>query len=115
MTIKEIGCCGAYCKTCRTSVTGIHCRGCKLGYDTGERDISKAKCKIKLCCFRDNKLETCADCTGYVTCDIIHGFQDKSGMKYRKYKESIGFIKASGYEEFIKIADNWRGPYGKLS
>ncbi len=36
-------------------------------------------------------------------------------MKYRKYKESIEFIKSNGYEEFIKIADNWNGPYGKLA
>ena len=115
MTTKEIGCCGAYCKTCRMSVTGSQCRGCKLGYDTGGRDILKAKCRIKLCCFRDNQLETCADCSNYVTCNVIKSYQDKSGMKYRKYKESIEFIKSNGYEEFIKIADNWTGPYGKLT
>ncbi len=28
MLIKGIGCCGAYCKTCRESVTGNKCRGC---------------------------------------------------------------------------------------
>ena len=97
------------------SSTGSHCRGCKLGYDTLERDISKAKCKIKLCCFRDHKLETYADCDSYITCNVIHSFQDKSCMKYRKYKESIEFIKNNGYTEFIRIADNWSGPYGKLT
>ena len=81
MPIKEIGCCGAYCKTCRASSTGSACRGCKLGYDDGERDISKAKCKIRLCCFKDRRLETCADCTDYPVCEIIHTFQDKSGTK----------------------------------
>ena len=33
MSIREIGCCGAYCKICRESVTGDNCSGCKLGYD----------------------------------------------------------------------------------
>jgi hypothetical protein len=27
------------------------CRGCKLGYEHGERDLSKAKCEIKVCFF----------------------------------------------------------------
>ena len=115
MTINEIGCCGAYCKTCRMSISGSHCSGCKLGYDTLERDISKAKCRIKLCCFRDNKLETCADCACYITCNVIHSFQDKSGTKYRKYKESIEFIKDNGYTEFVRIADKWTGPYGRFT
>jgi hypothetical protein len=35
--------------------------GCKLGYDFGERDLSKAKCEIKVCCFRERGLATCAD------------------------------------------------------
>jgi hypothetical protein len=48
MSIREIGCCGAYCKTCRTSTSGSICRGCKLGYGDGERDIDKAKCKINV-------------------------------------------------------------------
>ena len=115
MTIRKIGCCGAYCSTCRVSLTGSHCSGCKLGYETGERDINKARCKIKLCCFRDRKLETCADCQDYATCQIIYSFQDKSGTKYRKYKRSIEFIQENGYERFLEIADNWKGPYGKLA
>ena len=114
MTIREIGCCGAYCRTCLT-VTGSICHGCKLGYDTGERDISKARCKIKLCCFKDNKHETCADCASYITCEIMKGFYGKNGYKYRKYKESIEYIIKNGYEGFIIIADNWNGPYGRLS
>lgn len=68
MTIREIGCCGAYCKTCmeewqkKKYPNERTCRGCKLGYELGERDLSKAKCEIKVCCFREKKLETCADC-----------------------------------------------------
>ena len=114
MSIQGIGCCGAYCKTCR-EFTGGHCCGCKLGYENGKRDINKAKCKIKICCFKDRKLETCADCPDYPSCETIHGFQDKSGQKYKKYKQSMDFIRAKGYEEFLRIADNWKGPYGKIS
>ena len=57
MSIREIGCCGAYCKTCRSYTTGNNCRGCKLGYESGERDINKAKCKIKVCCCKEKNLK----------------------------------------------------------
>jgi len=114
MSITEIGCCGAYCKTCCTSSTGGACRGCKLGYESGESDINKAKCKIKLCCFRDRGLQTCADCSDYPMCEIIHTFNDKNGTKYRKYKQAIAFIGENGYDAFLKIANGWTGPYGKL-
>ncbi len=114
MSIREIGCCGAYCKTCRASTTGSECRGCKIGYESGERDINKAKCKIKICCFKDRKLETCADCQDYPTCKIIYSFHDKNGSKYKKYKQSIEFIRKNGYTKYIKIADKWKGPYGKF-
>jgi len=114
VTIREIGCCGAYCKTCQALVTGNNCRGCKLGYESNERDINKARCKIKVCCFRDKHLETCADCHDYPECRLVHGMYKKSGYKYGKYRQSIEFIRANGYERFIKIADTWKGPYGKL-
>jgi len=114
MSIKEIGCCGAYCKTCRESTSGSSCHGCKLGYESGERDINKARCKIKICCFKDRNFETCADCPDYSVCRIIFSFHDKSGYKYKKYRQSVDFIKKYGYEKFIKIADKWKGPYGKI-
>lgn len=114
MSTKEIGCCGAYCKTCRLPISGSHCRGCKLGYKTGERDINKTKCKFKICCFKERELETCADCSDYPSCKLIHIFYDKSGTKYKKYKQSIDFIRDNGYDNFIEIADHWNGPYGKL-
>ncbi len=114
MSIREIGCCGAYCKTCRALTTGSICRGCKLGYRDGERDINRAKCKIKVCCFRDRQLETCADCDDYFNCNIIQGLYKKNGYKYGKYKQSIEFIRENGYDKFTNIADTWRGPYGKL-
>jgi hypothetical protein len=112
MSIREIGCCGAYCKTC-PELINKRCRGCKLGYETGERDINKARCKIKVCCFKERKFETCADCSDSSSCRIIQEFHSKSGYKYKKYKQAIEFIRENGYEEFIRIADNWKNAYGK--
>ena len=111
--IRFIGCCGAYCKTCLPLIEN-YCKGCKLGYDTGKRDINAAKCKMKLCCFKEKKLETCADCTEYSSCKIILAFHNKNGYKYKKYKQSIEFIRKNGYQEFLKNAQNWKRAYGKL-
>lgn len=114
MSVREIGCCGAYCKTCIEFLTNGQCRGCKLGYDDGSRDIAKSKCSYKNCCFRDKKLETCADCTEYSSCELIHSFYSKNGFKYKKYKQSIEHIRVNGYLAFLELADKWKGPYGKL-
>jgi len=111
---RFIGCCGAYCKTCKPYIES-YCKGCKLGFDTGARDINKAKCKIKLCCFKERKLDTCADCSGLDFCKIMSGWYNKNGYKYKKYKEAIEFIKKNGYSEFIKFADKWKNAYGKLN
>lgn len=118
MTIREIGCCGAYCRTCLKQQKEKYpdersCRGCKLGYERGERDLSKAKCQIKVCCFRDKVLETCADCPD-CPCEILSKFYGKRGWKYGQYKKQLEFIKDNGYEEFLKRADGWKGPHGKL-
>ena len=110
---RFIGCCGAYCKTCKPYIDGF-CKGCKLGFDTGKRDINKAKCKIKLCCFRDRHFVTCADCQDLDYCDIIGNWYAKNGYKYKKYKEAIEYIKINGYPKFVQLADNWKGAYGKL-
>ncbi len=114
MAIIEIGCCGAYCKTCRAAAPAGPCRGCKLGYETGGRDINKSRCAIKLCCFRDRRLETCADCADYASCALIGGFYNKNGYKYKKYRQSIEYIRKNGYPDFIRLADAWSGPYGRL-
>lgn len=111
--IRHIGCCGAYCKTCKAFREGF-CKGCKLGYVTGERDIKKARCKIKVCCFGKRKLETCADCADYSKCSIIRGFYGKNGYKYKKYEEATRFIREKGYPKFLKQAREWKGAYGKL-
>ena len=114
MSIREIGCCGAYCKTCRASISGSICRGCKLGYEDGERDINRAKCKIKVCCLKEKKFETCADCYDYPSCDTIQSLYRKNGYKYKRYQQSIEFIRNNGYARFIEVAESWKGPYGRL-
>jgi hypothetical protein len=70
--VSLIGCCGAYCGTCRALLDKT-CKGCKLGYDDGERDIRAARCAMKRCCLMEKKLETCADCQEYEGCAIIQG------------------------------------------
>jgi len=110
----ELGCCGAYCRTCRALADGP-CRGCKLGYDNGERDLSKARCKMKRCCL--DKLGTdytCADCPEFDSCEELAEFYGKNGHKYRKYRQALEFVRQYGYEAFFRSADNWRGPCGKL-
>ncbi len=52
MSIDEVGCCGAYCGACKVIKDNL-CKGCKLGYADGARNISKAKCKIKVCCLKN--------------------------------------------------------------
>ena len=119
MAFREIGCCGAYCKTCieewqkKKYPDERTCRGCKLGYESGERDISKAKCKIKVCCFKEKRLETCADCPDY-PCEILDEFWSKKGWKYQQQKKQLEFIRQNGYEKFLVQANNWKGPRGKL-
>ena len=112
MSIQEIGCCGAYCKTCKEYSKEL-CKGCKLGYDTGERDINRAKCRMKLCCFRDMGLQTCADCSDLDTCEIIQNWVNK-GYKYQRYKKTLDFIKENGYERFLETADQWNDSVGKI-
>ena len=118
MTIEEIGCCGAYCKRCMEQQKEKYpnertCHGCKLGYKSVERDSSKAKCKIKVCCFMQRRLETCADCQDF-SCEILEVFWSKKGWKYKQYRKQLEFIRQNGYEEFLKNADAWKGPHGKL-
>jgi hypothetical protein len=111
--IKYIGCCGAYCKTCRPFIEGF-CKGCKLGYDNGQRDINKAKCEMKICCFKKN-LKSCADCKHYYECKIIRTFHNKNGFKYKKYKQAIEFIIKNGYIRFLSVANTWKGAFGRYN
>jgi hypothetical protein len=110
----EIGCCAAFCGTCRELANG-KCPGCKTGYDTGQRDLSKARCRMKVCCIkRLGTTLTCTDCPDYLHCEIIQGFYSKKGYKYKKYHESAEFISRHGHDSFLQVAGKWKGPHGRL-
>ena len=111
--ISLIGCCGACCRTCRAFLDKT-CKGCKLGYDDGKRDIRAARCVIKRCCLMEKKLNTCADCPDYNGCRKIQGLFKKKGYKYQKYRRSLEFIRKSGYPAFIAAARSWKRAYGSL-
>ncbi|WP_455392197.1 DUF3795 domain-containing protein [[Eubacterium] cellulosolvens] len=111
--IKYIGCCGVYCKTCKPLSDGF-CKGCRLGYDDGKRDINKARCIIKLCCMKEKDFETCAECEEFSSCDKIQTKFGKEKYNFKKSMQCLEFIKRNGYLKFIKIADKWKGPFGKL-
>jgi len=119
MAIREIGCCGAYCKRCIIWQKEKYpyektCRGCKIGYESTARDKSKTKCKMKVCCFMERKMETCADCPDF-PCAILEAFWNKNGWKYKQYKKQLEFIRQSGYENYLIRADKWKSAHGKLS
>lgn len=107
---EEIGCCGAYCKTCREFQKT--CKGCKLGYLDGSRDLGRAKCKIKKCCLTKEH-NTCADCKEYAGCEIVQAFIQHPGYKYTKYKQALEFIRAHDYAAFLQVTESWKSAYGK--
>jgi hypothetical protein len=71
------------------------------------------QCRMKLCCFRDKGLGTCADCTEFDICEIIQPWFEK-GYKYRRCKTYLEFIREHGYERFLEKADKWNNAEGKL-
>lgn len=110
---RFIGCCGAYCRTCRSFVRG-DCKGCKLGYDDGERDIARARCRVKVCCFARNGWETCAECPKSDACETLGAFHRKKWNEYEGYRQSLEFIRENGYTAFIDRAKGWTKAYGEL-
>lgn len=108
--MTQIGCCGTYCKTCREYKTA--CKGCQDGYLDGTRDLSKARCKIKICCI-SKAYACCAECHNLDVCPTIQGFYEK-GYKYKRYRRSKEFIREHGYTVFSRIAEDWESAYGKL-
>ena len=110
--INQIGCCGAYCGTCRV-LAGGQCRGCKLGYLDGTRDITKAKCAMKVCCIRRG-LTACGECPELASCATTAAFFNHAGYKYAKYREATEFIGKYGPAEFMQQARNWTGACGRL-
>ena len=107
---EEIGCCGAYCKTCREYQST--CKGCKTGYSDGARQFIRAKCRMIKCCLTKGYI-TCGDCAAYESCEIIQAFLHHPGYKYGKYRQALAYIRAHGYAAFLKAAADWTGAYGK--
>jgi hypothetical protein len=100
MSIIEIGCCGTYCETCPAFAQHTW-KGCNLGYEIGVRDLSKAKCQIKLCCIGSH-LQSCADCQKLPTSQTVNDFYQKPGLKYGKYIMEVEYIRNHGYDSFWK-------------
>jgi hypothetical protein len=111
MSEMNIGCCGAYCETCKEWRAG-RCKSCAGGYADGERDLTKAKCAIKRCCIAKGFV-SCADCPLYDSCEIVQTFHNHAGYKYGKYKQTIAFIRENGYDAFCEAAHDWTNAYGK--
>ena len=111
MSIEEIGCCGAYCGTCQVRLQNF-CKGCKIGYSNEKRDLSKAKCKIKICCITKSH-NSCSDCQNYNDCSVLKDFYAKNGQKYKKYQQATVFIKDNGYEKFLAVVAQWKNAHGK--
>ncbi len=112
MSKELLGCCGAYCQTCKVYAQQL-CKGCKVGYATGEREIAKAKCAMKICCVKRG-LTSCADCGEYDSCETLRSFYAHDSYKYKKYQQASEFIRANGYDAFFTLADGWHSAYGSL-
>lgn len=107
---EKIGCCGAYCKTCREFEKT--CKGCKQGYLDGSRDLSRARYKMKKCCLTRGHI-TCGDCEEYDLCEIIQSFLNHPGYKYSKCKQALEYIRAHGHAAFLNAVVYWTSAYGK--
>lgn len=108
---EKIGCCGAYCGTCREFLKT--CKGCKPGYLDGSRTLSRAKCRMKICCLTKGCI-TCADCGTFESCETLRSFIFHPGYKYSKYRQSLEYIRSHGYAMFLKNTEHWKNPYGKF-
>jgi len=108
-----IACCGCYCKTCKAFISNS-CRGCIIGYETKERDINRAKCKIKICCYKEKKLSTCAECKDFSKCALIAGRFKAGSYDNKKCLEALEYIKNYGKNNFMDKANKWKGHFGKL-
>ncbi len=108
-----IACCGCYCKACKAFIDNS-CKGCKLGYSTNERDINKAKCKIKICCLKEKKLTSCAECKEFNDCKTFNSKFKIGTRNNKKCIEILNFIKDKGYDEFLLRTKTWTNHTGKL-
>ena len=69
----------------------INCRGCK---SENSLFIGCLNCPIRKCC-REKKLETCAICKEYETCDLLNGFFTVPSHKHAR--ENLERIRSESY------------------
>jgi len=63
----------------------------------------------------EKKMETCADCPRFDRCLVLADFHGKHWPSYLRYRRALEFIRADGYEEFMRRAKSWKRQYGELS
>ena len=107
----DMGCCGAYCGTCKVKAASA-CKGCGWGYAEGLRELEKAKCPVKRCGLGKG-FSSCAECPEAESCGILGEFHGRNGEKYRKYRQAIQYIRRFGYPAFFAVADGWKDAKGK--
>jgi putative transcriptional regulator len=80
----------------------------------GKRDLGKAKCRIKVCCFRERGLETCADCCGF-PCEILGEFWSRKGWRTNSTQNSSSSSGNTGTRRFWRkqttgkdYAESWK-------
>ena len=68
---------------------------------------------MKKCCLTRGYI-TCADCGEYALCETIRAFIHHPGHKYSKYRQTLEFIRAHGYNACIEKAKAWKNAYGSF-
>jgi hypothetical protein len=99
-TYPTIACCGIDCGLCPTYYANgpSRCPGC-----CGDNFFNKhPSCSIITCCVKDNKFETCAQCTEFPCSKLKNWDIFDSFVCHRVSLYNLNLIKENGIEEFIK-------------
>ena len=65
------------------------CKGCKLGYLDGSRDLRRARCSMKVCCLTRGHI-TCADCERFDTLRDPAGLSPPSRLQVFQIPPGVG-------------------------
>ncbi|MBY8990822.1 MAG: DUF3795 domain-containing protein [Candidatus Lokiarchaeota archaeon] len=98
-TYPTIACCGIDCGLCPTYYTKgpSKCPGC-CGLDFFKKHPS---CSIITCCVKNNKFETCAQCSEFPCTKLNQWDVYDSFVCHRVSLYNLNLIKEKGIEEFI--------------
>lgn len=72
----------------------------------GMRKIGRARCGIKRCCIGGKHKPTCMECDEFSSCGMLQEFYGHR-RSHQKIRGSAEFIRAHGYERFMRAAKNW--------